>query len=337
MVPKNISALAERIMILGQLASILEVSGWPKPGNVHRTRDLPDVRYEHFLAGSVALGPSIRKAALKGMMVGLSRISKDRIGIGSLIKEAVLEIKSLHKGGNTHLGTCFLNIPLASSAGKTIIEIEEFRPSELSRNVLEINRSTTALDTVRVYDAVKLVGSERTLGKVRSKAAPDLYEPDVERKIKMKGVTLYEAMKVASRWDRIASEFVNGMEVTFKIGYPALREVFEATGDINIATVHCFLHILSKVPDTLIARKVGLKEEENVQKAVEIGIERTRWISEEAEEILEKGGLRTEEGREALIQLDRKLHESRGLLNPGTTADLTASSLMVALLCGLNY
>lgn len=337
MVPKNISALAERIMILGQLASILEVSGWPKPGNVHRTRDLPDVRYEHFLAGSVALGPSIRKAALKGIMVGLSRISNDRIGIGSLIKEAVLEIKSLHKGGNTHLGTCFLNIPLASSAGKTVIEIGEFKPSRLSKNVVEINRSTTSLDAVRVYEAIKLIGTKRTLGKVKSEDALDLYERNVEEKVKMKGLTLYEAMKVASKWDRIASEFVNGMEVTFKIGYPAIKKTFEDTRDINVATVHCFLEILSRVPDTLIARKVGLKEKEDVRKAVEVGIERTRWISEAAKEILEKGGLKTKEGRGALIQLDMKLHESKGLLNPGTTADLTASSLMVALLCGLNY
>lgn len=31
------------------LASLLELAGWPKPGNVHRTRDFENTRFEHFL------------------------------------------------------------------------------------------------------------------------------------------------------------------------------------------------------------------------------------------------------------------------------------------------
>jgi len=48
------------------LAALLEVSAYPKPGNVHRLRDVPGTRYEHFLAGSVAMGPAMRKLALGG-------------------------------------------------------------------------------------------------------------------------------------------------------------------------------------------------------------------------------------------------------------------------------
>ncbi|WP_455363487.1 triphosphoribosyl-dephospho-CoA synthase, partial [[Eubacterium] cellulosolvens] len=32
-----------------QLAVLLEVSAYPKPGNVHRTRDFELTRFEHFL------------------------------------------------------------------------------------------------------------------------------------------------------------------------------------------------------------------------------------------------------------------------------------------------
>jgi len=60
--------LIRHVRTSAQLAAILEASGWPKPGNVHRTMNHTDARYEHFLAGSIALGSSIEEAALKGSM-----------------------------------------------------------------------------------------------------------------------------------------------------------------------------------------------------------------------------------------------------------------------------
>ncbi|MCK4382115.1 MAG: triphosphoribosyl-dephospho-CoA synthase, partial [Candidatus Lokiarchaeota archaeon] len=43
------------------LSSLLELSGWPKPGNVHRTRNFEDTRFEHFLAGITAIQPNFRE------------------------------------------------------------------------------------------------------------------------------------------------------------------------------------------------------------------------------------------------------------------------------------
>ena len=45
----------DRIMLIAQLASALEASGTPKPGNVHRNADFHQTSFEHFLAGSIAL------------------------------------------------------------------------------------------------------------------------------------------------------------------------------------------------------------------------------------------------------------------------------------------
>jgi triphosphoribosyl-dephospho-CoA synthetase len=67
--------LVEYIRRSAELAALLEVSGWPKPGNVHRTRDHGDSRFEHFLAGSIALGNSIEAAVFKGIMVAKGRLS----------------------------------------------------------------------------------------------------------------------------------------------------------------------------------------------------------------------------------------------------------------------
>jgi len=82
------------------------------------------------------------------------------------------------------------------------------------------------------------------------------------------------------------------------------------------------LKILSAIPDTLIIRKTNLA---TAQK-----------ISEKAKQILDMGGLTTKRGTKLLWEFDKMLREKGNKLNPGTTADLTTSSLMVALLNGLK-
>ena len=45
--PQKVSN-ANEIAKIAQIASALEVSGYPKPGNVHRTRDYDDMEFEDF-------------------------------------------------------------------------------------------------------------------------------------------------------------------------------------------------------------------------------------------------------------------------------------------------
>jgi triphosphoribosyl-dephospho-CoA synthase len=87
-----------------------------------------------------------------------------------------------------------------------------------------------------------------------------------------------------------------------------------------MAIVHTFLKVLSEHPDTFIARKVGA--------------EKAREISLDAKKILELGGVETSEGRKSILELDRKLRVSGNLLNPGTTADITAAALALCTLGG---
>ena len=53
---------AKKIAQIAQIASALEVSGYPKPGNVHRTRDFDDMEFEDFIISGVVIGDSIRQA-----------------------------------------------------------------------------------------------------------------------------------------------------------------------------------------------------------------------------------------------------------------------------------
>jgi triphosphoribosyl-dephospho-CoA synthase len=44
------------------------------------------------------------------------------------------------------------------------------------------------------------------------------------------------------------------------------------------------------------------------------------------------GGVFTPEGRAALAEMDRELRDENHAMNPGTTADLTAAAIFLALL-----
>ncbi len=56
----------ELIAKIAQIASVLEVSGHPKPGNVHRTQDVDDMVFEDFLISGVVIGDLMKKAAERG-------------------------------------------------------------------------------------------------------------------------------------------------------------------------------------------------------------------------------------------------------------------------------
>jgi len=333
----SVKELVKCIGASAQLAAVLEVSGWPKPGNVHRTKDHPDARYEHFLAGSIALGSSVEDAAMKGVMAARRQIDVSKIGVGRLVKRAVSNVAKSHHGGNTHLGTCLLFIPLAAAAAETYVETAKVSSRILRGNVKEIVESTTPRDAVAVYEAIALVSSPHELGRVSSDRAPDLYDERAKRKILAGGITFFDVMKESSSYDGVARELVTGMEVSFEVGYTELMETFERTHDVNVATVHTFLRILSRNPDTFIARKVGVKWTSDIKKAVDLGVKETMWISETAERVLNLGGLTTKEGAGSLWDFDNRLQSLGKDYSPGTTADLTAAALMIALLCGLRF
>ncbi len=333
---KHREELAYDIMRAGQLAAALEVSGWPKPGNVHRTADFAKTRFEHFIAGSVSLGPSLRDGALTGMAVECGEMDVAEANVGQLVKRAVSDMRAWQRGGNTHLGVILLFIPIAVASGMTLMHGDELSLARLRRGFRKTMIATTSRDASEVYEAITMAGTG-SLGKVEDVGAPDLTNERAKEEIAAKKLSLYDVMKVASRWDSVASELVTALKITLGAGYPTLCETYLETRDINTATVHTYLKLLAQFPDTLIARNVGLKHTADISKAVEIGMDRAKEISEGAEQILRMGGLTTAEGRKSLSQFDADLRREGEELSPGTTADLTAASLMIALICGLRF
>jgi len=295
-----------------ELAILYEVSGYPKPGNVHRTADFPETTFEDFLASAVAIAPSFRRAAEQGIRVSEGEIGPSDVGIGSVIKDAVDRMLGSQSGGNTLLGAIILLAPIAAAAGMTKV----FSLPRLRKNIKVIVESTTPEDAVAVYDAIALVNP----GGLNKAAELDVTDPNSKKKILDEGITLLDTFKIASSYDSITSEWVNNYPITFDLGYPYFVRQLKETGDINTATVHAFLKILSEVPDTFISRKVGQSKAES--------------ISAEAKKVLNEGGLTTPLGRNLLDKLDGSLRDTKHDLSPGTTADITEAVLALNNLKG---
>ena len=298
------------------LAALLEVSGYPKPGTVHRTRDLPDARYAHFLAGSVAIGGAMGRLAARGYEAEGGKRRWSEIGLGGMILEAVTDSLSWQGGGTVNLGVVLLFAPIAAAAGSVLRRHEGIEAADLRGKLELVTRSTTPEDAALVYEAIRSAMTPRVLGKVEDL---DVYDPRSTSELVEKGLNLIDVFGLCSERDHICREWTSGFTVTFDEGRPYLKAALEAV-EANTAVVDTFLHILSGNPDSLVARKSGkvLAEE----------------VSGRAQLIMEEGGSGSEEGSNLTNILDEELAEAGGALNPGTTADLTASSIFVVLLEG---
>jgi triphosphoribosyl-dephospho-CoA synthase len=299
-----------------QLAMLLEVSAYPKPGNVHRTADFQETYYEHFLASAVAVAPHFKYTAEKGVCVFKKETAFSQAGIGKTIRDTVEDVLAWQHGGNTLLGSIILLTPIATAAGLTLAENAVFSASKLRTYLKYVCESTTARDAVDVYDAIALA-QPGGLGKV---PRLDVTDTNSRKKILEEGVNLFAVFGISSSWDSVSAEWTSNFHITFDIGYPFFKQQLEETKNVNIATVHTYLKILSEVPDTLIIRRAGL--------------EKAGWVSGQAKTILEIGGLTTEKGRKSVSDLDKKLHDKAHKLNPGTTADITSTVLAIAVLNG---
>jgi triphosphoribosyl-dephospho-CoA synthase len=125
-------------------------------------------------------------------------------------------------------------------------------------------------------------------------------------------------MVLAADRDSVAAEYAGDFGITFDTGAPAVRSARAAGLSWEAVVLETFLELLATRPDTLIARKLGR--------------EAAAGVTARAAEIRALGGARTEPGRAELLRFDGELRRSQNSHNPGTTADLTAAAIFVALL-----
>jgi triphosphoribosyl-dephospho-CoA synthase len=273
----------KEISQLAQMACVLEVCA-PKPGNVNRSHDFSDCSLEDFILSAIAIGPAFENAS--------------RSGVGRIILQAATDTRRLVRS-NTNLGMILLLAPLAKAC------VQAQQAGEIRQN---LHVSLEKLDEEDARLAYAAIRHARPGGMGRVSEGDISEEPSI---------TLLAAMIMAKDRDSIAREYATDFAITFDVGLPALKQALSIRTDYPDAIVQAFLTILSRVPDSLIARKRG--------------IETARDVSARAENALQLGGVFTPEGRAALSAMDRDLRDPGHTLNPGTTADLTAAAIFLLL------
>ena len=299
-----------------QLAMVMEVSAYPKPGNVDRNHDYEDTRFEHFLASAVSIYPVMENAA------------KSKTGVGSLIHSAVSESANWQNGGNTHFGAFILLIPLAMAAGDILHKKHEFTIEELVSCAHEIVKKTNVQDAIEFYRSFETA-------KVRVNPVDEFDLQDVGSidSLDDGGITLYDLMDISKGYDMIADEWVTGFKRCVNCGETIIQcmgfsdgsdEPGESKLDINDAVVYAFMKTLSENRDTFIQTKFDETTAD--------------YVSERAHDILlefkpQETGF--DAVRLAVEEFDDELL-SKGI-NPGSTADIVIAGLFIALLGGVRF
>ncbi len=241
-------------------------------------------------------------AGAVGARRGLAEAA-DGVSIGTAFKKGVAGM-STQTGGNTQFGCLLLLVPLIKAASE-----QSLTPAGV-RSVVE---STTVEDAVEFYTAFEHVDV------AVDEPPPDADALDVHRgsdvapTLRDRELTLYNIMELsANPDDRIgdgnAREWVSGFERTFRAADALLAD----EGPIVDRTARVFLDLLADEPDTLVA--------------INHGDSVAREVSERAAAL--NGDLNAAEAlAEGFVE--------KGY-NPGTTADITAAALFVALQRGLD-
>ena len=301
------------------LSSLLELSGWPKPGNVLRIKDFESTRFEHFLAGIASIQPNFRDLCQRVYLnSNLKMQNYSFVKLGLFFKEAAKEMMKWQKGGNVLLGHILIFGPLAAAAA-ICLKTEKMSFNDFIINISKIIDDSTVEDTTDLYEAIRTC-NPGGLGQIDKY---DIYDQDSIKNIKEDKINLKKIFELSKDYDSISLEYSHGFSIILKEGLPYYFEKFNSTKDINTATVDAFLKILSDHPDTLIIRKSGL--------------DAAKMVSSKAREILMHGGISNGKGILLIRQLDDLLQSKKGKMNPGTTADILAGIIFCALLFGLSF
>lgn len=229
--------------------------------------------------------------------IGPVFLKAGQLPLGQLVREAVTATRRMVPV-NTNLGIALLLAPLAKAALDPL-------EGDLRARTARILAESTIDDAEEVYAAVRLAAP----GGLGPAPAEDIQAPPT--------VSLLETMRLAAHRDAVAREYADAFATTFTISAPALAAARQDGLSWDDAIVECALLLLAEQPDTLIVRKLGPDAAADVQN--------------QARQVRAAGGVRTEQGRQALAAFDTALRDPANRRNPGTTADLIAAACFVVI------
>jgi triphosphoribosyl-dephospho-CoA synthase len=219
-------------------------------------------------------------------------------GFGNTLLAAV-EATRAAVATNTNLGTLLLLVPLAMVR----------RDEPLDAGIARVLAALNAEDCRLVYEAIRAAqpGGMSQVGEADVAGEPP--------------ASLLAAMRLAAERDLVARQYTNGFAEVLGVVLPSLERDLARGWALQDVILHSFLEVLRDFPDSLIERKCGA--------AV------ARRASAMAAATLE-GGQPGDEAYDQLVgDMDFWLRSDGHRRNPGTTADLVAAGLFVALRQGM--
>ena len=218
------------------------------------------------------------------------------LSVGQRVLESV-KVTISEVGCNTNLGMLLLFAPLLRAA--------ELGKSSLQSNLGVVLHGLDAKDAACIFEAI---GHASPGGLGESK------KYDVNKKLE-DGVSLHDAMMEAKNRDSVAKQYVTDFIDIFSIGYKCIGDFAVRWNSVQWAVVACYMKFMAEFPDSHIRRKFGLEVAEQIKiNTVPVA---TAFLKNDS----------PEDGTEMLMKFDGELKEKGA--NPGTSADLTAASLLV--------
>lgn len=251
-----------------------------KPGNVSLASPGHGMRAEDFISSAQAASAVIAQPGLS---------------VGERILRAI-EATRFVVSFNTNLGIILLCAPLVHAA------TQSSGHRDLRARLQAVLAGLTVSDAEFAYRAIRLAQP----GGLGTSARHDIAGPAT--------ATLLEAMREASGRDRIASQFETVYADIFELGLPTAREFLARWQSREWAAVAVYLRLLSRFPDSLVARKYG----------TQIAISVTEQAKHVAAAIETAHDPR--EAQSALEALDADL-KARSI-NPGTSADMAVATMV---------
>ncbi|RKZ48300.1 MAG: triphosphoribosyl-dephospho-CoA synthase [Gammaproteobacteria bacterium] len=218
------------------------------------------------------------------------------LSVGERILESV-KLTMSEVGCNTNLGMLLLFAPLIRGAELGVAQLQ----SNLGLVLQELNDR----DTACIFAAISHA-SPGGLGESE--------KYDVNQKLQ-DNITLQMAMTEAKDRDLIAKQYVTDFEDIFSTGSDCIEDFALRWNSVQWSAVACYMGFMAEFPDSHIRRKYGHEVAEQIKiNAAPIA---TAFREQDS----------PEEATEMLMKFDKALKQKG--VNPGTSADLTAASLLV--------